>query len=177
MLIGLTGFAQSGKDTVASVLVEQHGFKRVAFADKIREFAYEANPLVACSPSGYLQDLVNLIGWDEAKKDAQVRRVLQNFGVGARKVFNEDFWVNQALSGVYPSENVVITDVRFINEAARISSYPKSQTWRVVRPDVGPINNHVSETEMNDYQVDRIVVNAGSLKDLEDLIRNNLHDF
>ncbi len=45
MIIGLTGYAQSGKDTVANILVERYGFTRVAFADKIREFLYETNPM------------------------------------------------------------------------------------------------------------------------------------
>ena len=45
MIIGLTGYAQSGKDTVAKILVENYGFTRIAFADKIREFLYETNPM------------------------------------------------------------------------------------------------------------------------------------
>ena len=36
MIIGLSGYAQSGKDEVAKVLVEDYGYKRVAFADKIK---------------------------------------------------------------------------------------------------------------------------------------------
>ena len=31
-VIGLTGYAQSGKDTVASILVEKYGYRRIAFA-------------------------------------------------------------------------------------------------------------------------------------------------
>ena len=37
VIIGLSGYAQSGKDTVANILVQHYGYKRVAFADKIRE--------------------------------------------------------------------------------------------------------------------------------------------
>ena len=66
--IGLVGYSQSGKDTVADILVKNYGYTRVAFADKIREFLYGLNPMVACSPTGYLQDLVNLVGWDAAKQ-------------------------------------------------------------------------------------------------------------
>jgi len=35
-LIGLTGPAGSGKDTVARLLCEQHGFVQMAFADPLR---------------------------------------------------------------------------------------------------------------------------------------------
>jgi dephospho-CoA kinase len=72
MIIGLSGYAQSGKNTVADILVDHHGFIQLAFADAIRAFVYEINPMVACSPTGYLQDLVNLKGWDEAKQEPQV---------------------------------------------------------------------------------------------------------
>jgi hypothetical protein len=77
-IIGLTGYAQSGKDTFASILVEKYGYSRIAFADKIRDFLYGINPMVGCSPTGYLQDLVNLVGWDKAKQEPQVRRLLQD---------------------------------------------------------------------------------------------------
>ena len=33
-IIGLSGYARSGKDEAAKVLVEELGFPRVAFADK-----------------------------------------------------------------------------------------------------------------------------------------------
>lgn len=37
MIIGLTGAAGSGKDTVAGVLVLEHGFQQIAFADTLYE--------------------------------------------------------------------------------------------------------------------------------------------
>ena len=69
MIIGLTGYAQSGKDTVAKILIEQYGFTRVAFADKIRELLYEMDPPV---PTGVgserhvvgLQNYVDIYDWD-----------------------------------------------------------------------------------------------------------------
>ena len=100
MIIGLTGYAQSGKDTVAKILVENYGYTRVAFADKIRDFLYEMNPMVdnvAFEPI-FLKDRVDRDGWEVAKKNPQIRRTLQNAGVSARKVFGEDFWVDKALA-------------------------------------------------------------------------------
>ena len=35
-LIGLTGKARSGKDTVANYLFNQHGYTRIAFADPVK---------------------------------------------------------------------------------------------------------------------------------------------
>lgn len=165
MIVGLSGYAQSGKDTVAQVLVDNYGFTRVAFADKIREFLYEINPMVGCSPSGYLKDLVDLKGWDTAKQEPQVRRLLQDLGVGARKVFGDDIWIYQVLKDVHPSDKVVISDVRFINEAECISARG-GELWRIKRPGVTAVNAHVSETQIDDYPVDHVVNNEGDVKDL-----------
>jgi dephospho-CoA kinase len=61
MIIGLTGYARTGKDTVASVLVKDFGFERIAFADPIRELLYELNPKV----NGiYLREMVEEHGWE-----------------------------------------------------------------------------------------------------------------
>lgn len=180
MIVGLTGYAQSGKDTLANILVEEYGYTRVAFADKIREFLYEVNPMVGCSPSGYLKDLVNLVGWDAAKQEPQVRRLLQDLGVGARKVFGEGFWVHQAMKTMLddprPDMNYVITDVRFLNEADMIRAN-KGQIWRVKRNGVSAVNSHVSESEMDGYNVDQIFTNNGSIQDLEKLIKTRMEGY
>jgi hypothetical protein len=174
-LIGLTGYAQSGKDTLASILVENYGYSRIAFADKIRDFLYGINPMVACSPTGYLQDLINLVGWDKAKQEPQVRRLLQDLGISARELIDENIWVNAALSSVSADDRVVVTDVRFENEAVAIKLMG-GQLWRVKRLGVGPVNNHVSESELDWYKVDQIFVNNGSIEDLTMLIKTRMNN-
>lgn len=174
-IIGLTGYAQSGKDTLAAILVDRYGYRRVAFADTIREFIYEVNPMVACSPTGYLKDLVNLVGWDKAKQEPQVRRLLQDLGVAARKLIDEDIWVKVALRSVSPEDRVVITDVRFENEAKHISDLG-GQLWRVKRPGVEAVNAHISETQLDGYKVDQIFLNNGTLDELKLLVQVRMQD-
>lgn len=174
-VIGLTGYAQSGKDTLASILVEKYGYSRVAFADKIRDFLYGINPMVACSPTGYLRDLVNLVGWDKAKQEPQVRRLLQDLGISARELIDENIWVTTALKHIGKDERVVVTDVRFENEAMMIKLMG-GQLWRVRRPGVEAVNSHVSETQLDGYKVDQIFVNNGSIQDLELLIRTRMQN-
>jgi hypothetical protein len=174
-VIGLTGYAQSGKDTLASILVEKYGYSRVAFADKIRDFLYGINPMVACSPTGYLRDLVNLVGWDKAKQEPQVRRLLQDLGISARELIDENIWVTTALRHVGKDERVVVTDVRFENEAMMIKLMG-GQLWRVRRPGVEAVNSHVSETQLDGYKVDQIFVNSGSIQDLELLVRTRMQN-
>ena len=178
MIIGLTGYAQSGKDTVAKILVENYGYTRVAFADKIREFLYDMNPMVdnvAFEPI-FLKDRVDRDGWEVSKKNPQIRRTLQNAGVSARKVFGEDFWVNEVLKSIDLTANIVITDVRFTNEAEAIKLITEftgqsSQIWRIKRLGVDAVNAHVSESQMDDYPVDQIFANNGTLQDLEAMIK------
>lgn len=175
MIIGLSGYAQSGKNTVADILVDHHGFIQLAFADAIRDFAYAINPMVACSPSGYLQDLVDLKGWDEAKQEPQVRRLLQSTGLAGREMIDEYLWVALTLSQIKdPHEGrYVITDVRFPNEAAALTSQG-GQIWRIERPGVDAVNDHVSETALDAWIFDETIINDGTIEDLKKKIKVDL---
>ena len=172
MIIGLMGYARSGKDEVAKILVEKFGFERRAFADKIREMLYEVNPMVGGEP---LQIRVDVDGWDEAKRHPEVRRLMQKLGVAARNHLSQNIWVIPVLMGLKDTRTV-ITDVRFKNEADMIKGMG-GEIWRIERPEVGPINNHISETELNDYAADRTLLNAGTLEDLETLVKLRLDSY
>ena len=171
MIIGLTGYAQSGKDSVANVLTKNYGFQRIAFADKIRDLLYEMNPDFKDT---LLQQAVNKNGWDEVKQDPSVRRMLQNLGVGARKVFGENHWIVEALKNIDRDANYVITDVRFINEAEWVKEVYSGQLWRIKRTGVEAVNGHVSEHELDGYKVDQILSNGGTLEELELLVHNRM---
>jgi hypothetical protein len=177
MIIGLTGYAQSGKDSVANILVSNYGYTRVAFADPIRELLYQMNPAV--KDGGYrVQSTVDAYGWDVAKTAfPEVRNMLQNLGVGARKTFGDMFWVQQALRQVSPEGNFVITDVRYPNEAKAIREYDNSQIWRIKRSGIIPVNAHASETAMDEERVDQIFVNNGTLEDLKVLISTRMRAY
>jgi hypothetical protein len=169
MIIGLTGFARSGKDSVAKVLVEHYGFTRVAFADKIKDLLVEMDPIL--ENGHHLSSMLEDYGWELTKAKPEVRRLLQSLGVGARKIFGDNHWVVEATKNLDRTANYVITDVRFINEAVWVKDVFGGPIWRVERPGVGPINNHVSENELNDYPVDCIFINNGALEDLEAMIK------
>lgn len=170
IIIGLTGYAQSGKDTVANMLVDKYGFTRVAFADKIRDFLYRINPMVGGEP---LQIKVDSDGWEKAKQNSEVRRLLQVTGIAARELFGSQFWVNQTMRHFATATNVVVTDVRFKNEAEFLK-INGAHIWRVQRLGVEAVNNHISEVEMNDYPADQTIINNGSLEDLELLVKTRM---
>jgi len=164
-VVGVSGYARSGKDSVARVFVSRHGFTRAAFADALKELACRTNPIV--SPDGRrLASLVDEIGWDRAKTEVpEVRGILQRLGKGARDVLGEDIWVDTLFRQHAGASRLVIPDVRFPNEAAAVRGRG-GRVVRVVRPGVGPANGHISETALDDDEPDAVIVNDGSLEDL-----------
>ncbi len=191
VVIGLTGKKRVGKDTVAARLVNYHGFRRVAFADKLRAVVLAADPLVHIEQDevgpareaglsalvGYgwananhlrLSLLVEACGWEAAKEVREVRRLLQTTGVGVRDHLGSEAWVDAVESTVALSDRpVVITDVRFPNEAAFVQWRADGYLARVVR-DTGDAaaGAHSSETAMDAHPVDVTIDNNGTIDDL-----------
>lgn len=169
MIIGLSGYAQSGKDTVAEYLIEHYGYRRVAFADPIRRALYNLDPKIRIDEmlGASLANAVDHMGWDEVKRlSSDARDLLQRMGTEVgRNMFGEDFWVDQAMRGVSKFDNVVITDVRYPNEYKAIK-VREGDVWRVERTGVGPVNDHSSERALDDKRFDKIITNDSNKDDL-----------
>jgi gamma-glutamyltranspeptidase len=141
---------------------------RMAFADAIRDILYTLDPLT--NNGLHLRTVVDDYGWDLAKQDNEIRRLLQVLGTEVgRNVFGDDVWVDVLISKLEPMDKVVITDVRFPNEARELHNLA-GEIWRVNREGVSAINEHVSESQMDEYNFDKIIDNNGSLEDLEHAI-------
>lgn len=170
MIIGLSGYARSGKDTVANILVEEYGFTRIAFADKIRQLLLELDPPIA--DGHYLSELVLDYGWDIAKAQTKVRTLLQDTGIACRNVLGEDIWIHALWNDLQLyTKHYVISDVRFKNEAEFVKE-AGGQLWRITRDSVDPINNHISESDLDTYEFTQTIENNGSLDDLKNLIKS-----
>jgi hypothetical protein len=166
MIIGLSGYAQSGKDTVAELLCLNYGYTRMSFAQPMRDAIYTLNPIVF-NLNSRVADLVDEYGWDVAKANPEVRRLLQVFGTDVgRKQFGDNFWVQQAFDKLEGTK-VVFSDVRFPNEANEIIQYG-GQVWRVNRHNHAPVNTHKSEHAMDMFMFKHVLYNDGTLDDLSD---------
>jgi hypothetical protein len=180
-VIGLHGYARSGKDTVAEFL-KPHGYQRLAFADRLRECMYALDPIVGCDTHGRLwrlQEVVDEVGWDEAKgvtlsdEGPEIRRLLQVFGTEVgRQLIKDSLWVDIVLKQIHaeinnPGHRFVITDVRFPNELAALRKVPGAQLWKINRAGVNPVNSHVSDAGIPDDEFDLVIENDGTLRDLE----------
>jgi len=172
MIIGLSGYAQSGKDTVANILVQHHGYKRVAFADKIRECLYALDTIISVRAEFPLQlsEYFDDFGWEAAKKVPEVRRLLQVLGTEVgRKIIDPQLWIEMALGDIEAGNKIVVTDVRFPDEAQEIK-WLFGEIWRIERPNTKPANEHTSETAMDDWIFDRTLDNSGDIQMLEELV-------
>lgn len=170
-LIAFCGYAQSGKDTAASFLVEQ-GFKRLAFADILRQSLYNLNPIVHIDywDDSYerVQTLVDRVGWDVAKVSyPEIRELLQRMGTEVgRELYGENFWVDRVMAQVKSTGDYVITDVRFPNEQAAVHQ-AGGKVLRIVRDGVGAVNAHVSDTGVDSLNIDGAILNTGSLEEFK----------
>ena len=184
-LIGLTGYATAGKDEFADRLVEEFGYHKLSFADPMYEMAVILNPTVKCIDAygmeykALLSDVVDEYGWTKAKRFADVRSFLQRLGTEAgRKCIGEDVWVNaldpRAKKLIKSGENVVVTNVRFKNEARWVTRNG-GFVVRINRPGIGPVNNHPSDGgEAFDFAICD-VSNDGTKEDLRNVARHIHH--
>lgn len=172
-LIGLSGYARSGKDTAGRALVDL-GWERRSFADRLREFLLALDPIAHLGIYAHrrLSDVVADFGWETAKDNIpEVRALLQRCGTEAgRVVLGENVWVDATLRDLDPAQPVVITDVRFPNEAAAIQE-AGGIVVRIERAGVGPTVGadgtiHASETAMTTWPFDAVLRNDGTVAEL-----------
>ena len=96
----VSGKAGAGKDTVARILSEKHGFKDYRYADSLKEVLLHA-------------------GWD-GRKDLRGRKLLQDVGRAFRR-WDVNFWVDKLIRSVADDigkgyDKFCIADVRHRNE-------------------------------------------------------------
>lgn len=106
MKIAICGKMASGKTTLADWFVEHHGFQKISLAAKVKSIA---------------ADLFAMVGKD--------RRLLQQIGMKMREI-REDVWIDYLIN--HEGENLIVDDVRFINEAEKL----KTAGWTLIRINI-----------------------------------------
>lgn len=180
-LVGLIGRKRSGKDTVAGRLIHAHRYVRVAFADPLRAVLMDLDPILP--PTSYpghlasiqpirLRRYVEALGWEKAKEHPEVRRLMQAHGLALREHVDPDVFLRRGMAGAscWAHRPVVFTDVRFENEAEAILAAGGALV-RVTRPGhQADGDEHVSETELDDWPCNAEVVNAGTPAELYEAV-------
>ena len=188
-IIGLVGRAGAGKDTVALILAETEGVTPIAFADALRQEVKNAfgvgiecmlhrdekeQPtkslaIERCSDKRFIARMTALA--ENPYSPRSPREILQLWGTEYRRECDSyTYWIDRLQETIdhhaTGGKAVVVTDVRFVNEALYLKQIGAS-LWRVYRPIAElAISTHSSESEIERIEVDRIIVNDGSIGQL-----------
>ncbi len=173
-IILITGWSESGKDTIGEYLTSNHGFIRFAFADEIKYVASQ------------------LYGFPRALADTQegkrtlvyntmtVRDTLIRLAAVDKERFGNTIYAESLAREISqePSDaRIVITDLRYMYEYTTIRDQFKDsdlQIWKVVRPTQteSPVKDS-SEHAINAFVYDILIENT-TLENLYKQIEDEL---
>ena len=186
-IIGLTGRASAGKDTVADFICEygrhnKRGVQKIACADQLKgvcaEVFYNAFEVPVSAFYGTQAEkeapLDQVPGWSG-------RRILQYIGTEGFRHIHEDIWARATIGRARKMlehkvcEMVVVSDVRFLSEADAIKA-AGGLIVRVKRPEADKVPAlHASETQLSQIAEDYVIDNQGrELYLLENLVKDFL---
>jgi hypothetical protein len=165
LIIGLTGLARCGKSTIAAELERHHGFKRVRFADPLKNMLRVLG-LCEAEIEGILKEepCSKLCGQTP-------RLAMQTLGTEwGRSIIGSDIWVNAWARLVAEVEgDTVAEDCRFENEAIALHDHG-GVVVQVLRPGLIQ-GSHVSEAGVPAHLINFIVRNRGSLGSIPAMAR------
>ena len=162
-LIGISGYARSGKDTSAAGLMVE-GWERKAFADALKRDASVAlrRSLIA---GNYNPPQDGADSWftDPALKET-FRPFLVEYG-RAMRALRPGYWIARLALEIKPEFCYVITDVRYADEADWIRRHG-GKVVEIVRPGVGPANDE-EKNSMASFAPDLHIYNNGTKAELQ----------
>ena len=165
-LIGLTGPAASGKDTVADLLVTHCGFVKLAFADPLKAEVSDAfgiepwhltqretkeHPMTSlalrkCRADGFVGRIIidHQAKGDTLDLDAprSPRQIMQWWGTDYRRHQSETYWIDltrQRISHLIVqrlASRIVIADCRFPDEIRFVRRVMGGEIWQVRRDGI-----------------------------------------
>lgn len=111
-VIAFCGFEQSGKDYSCQRLMMTMGFKKVAFADALRESAFKIIGVPYEEGMKRYEELKHT----ELINGLTFRNILENLG-SAIRIYDKDFWARAVVEKIKETpRNVCISDLRYPNE-------------------------------------------------------------
>lgn len=136
ILIGLCGYARSGKDTIAKALVKRLGFKRISFADTLKE---DLNDFFRVQVFDDLKKIGIEIEFESidfvSPPTQEIKEILRPymiwFGEKMKEINGVHHWTNRAFSKIEEfDKKLVVTDVRRLNE---IEIFRNSKQFQISR--------------------------------------------
>ncbi len=182
-IIGLTGYARSGKDTVGSLIRQQAAavgarVDLLSFAAPLKAFCAEVFGFSDDQLYGNGRDTPDSRWTRPDGTPLTARYALQTLGTEWGRNCDPEIWTKAGMRRAAKSfaDLVVFTDVRFVNEAAAIRK-AGGEIWRIARG--AQAHNHPSEAAIwspeMDLRITAEIHNTGSLADLAVLVKQALH--
>ena len=160
MKIAIVGNICSGKTTLANTLSKRYNLQRIAFADSVKY---------------YVKDIFNV--------EYKDRKLIQDFAEKMREI-DQDIWVKKVEDKIKDKEDIVIDDLRFLNEYKML----KDNNFFIVKLKISKetqiqrINqlyrenakehierlNHISESYIDSLKEDLLITNEKQLKSFID---------
>jgi hypothetical protein len=162
-IVGITGLKRSGKDTSAEFLVNKYGYDCYSFAQPLKDMISVLLHCVDCNDRYYteMHKEENIPGIN-----ASYRKLTQTIGTEwGRHMIDDNIWVNMLEVNTEYVDKVVISDVRFDNEAKWIKNNG-GIIIKVSRPGLQHVDNHVSEKGVDESYIDHFITNEGTVDDL-----------
>lgn len=180
LIIGICGPKGSGKDEAAKTLINRYGFIRLSFASFLKDACRAIFGLSDDQVNGDQKEVV------DSRWGVTPRLIMQRVGtdlfrnqLGAAMpeltlVPDTTLWCHcmrlKIESFSARPEKIVITDVRFPDEEKLIRSLG-GLVWRVDRPSQrSGADLHPSEMEQQAIVADDVIVNDGSLDELDSAV-------
>lgn len=171
-IIGLTGRAGSGKDTISDHLVFTYGFIKVSLAEPLR-YGIAAMFGISSEEMAGRESKEAVIDWIGKSP----RQLLQTLGTEwGRNQVADDIWLRvagrridmiQQNARYTGAKGVVVSDIRFANEAAWLRGI--GTLAHVIRAETclqGDTASHASETGVTMEASDWVINNQSGLVDL-----------
>jgi hypothetical protein len=169
MIIGVIGKKYHGKDTCADYIVNNYDFIKKAYADPIKRIC--KNELKFTDEQLYGNKKEDI----DPRWGFSPREAMQKIGTQGFRELREDIWVKIMEMNFELNKNIVISDVRFKNEADLVKKY-NGILIKIKRLNMNDIDNHESEKYINDIIYDYEIINDADLNSiynkLDDIMKN-----
>ncbi len=177
-VIGIAGRKYNGKDTIGDYLVKNYGYKKIAFADPIKEICKEMFGFNNEQLYGSLKE-TNDEFWNISP-----RKLMQFIGTELFRNHTDEImpdvgsniWIKVLEKKILdnPDSKYVITDIRFENELELVTKFHGLKI-KVVRDNMEIIDNHISEKLIDSLNTEFTIKNNGTKEELFEKIDDLLN--